>query len=194
MKNIRTFDEFLMESLNERNFNELYHKKNKWVKMFDPAKRQEVAKNLFWLIDNSYGPLGGHPSIPDVSAVFNPRLYYWAAIDNDKDPDANVVIFGRKSNNGIKISGMGHDKSKKSKKELMTKLQDQLNIDGYWIEASDRLAEIFYKVSVPYIDSQEKVEKIFNQKVEWLDDKGQYKREVSVGKFHTETVFGKPKV
>lgn len=53
---------------------------------------------------------------------------------------------------------------------------------------------ILYAANIPYVDSQEKIEKMFGQKVEWQNNKGQYKREVSAGKFHIETVFGNPKV
>jgi hypothetical protein len=192
VKNIKTFNEFVNEQVNERTFNDIYKKKDKWVKMLDPSKRQEIAKNLFWLVQNSYGPLGGHPSIPDISGIFNPKLYYWEASDNDKDPEANVVIFGRKTDAGVKISGMGHDKSRKSKGELVAKLKEQLKKKGYWIEASDKVEVILYNDTIPYVDSQETVEKLFGQKVEWLNDKGRYKREVSPKKFHIETVFGRP--
>ena len=185
---VKTYNEFL----NEKTFHEIYKKENKWIKLLDAGKRKEVAENLFFLIQNSYAPLGGHPSVPNTNAVYDPKLYYWEAIDNNDDPDADIVLFGRKSPFGIKISGMGHDKTRNSKSELMNKLKYQLKTKGYWIEASDRVAEIFYGSNVPYVDNQKDVEKIFNQKVEWLNDKGQYKREVSKGNFHIESVFGKP--
>ena len=142
--------------------------------MLDAGKRKEIANNLFVLVQNSYASLGGHPSIPNISAVFNPKLYYWEALDHDIDPEADSVLFGRKSSAGIKISGIGHDKSKKSKSQLMAKLSKQLRKSGYWIEASDRVADLLYSAGSPYIDSKEKVEKIFNQEVEWINKKGKW--------------------
>jgi len=181
-----------LDILREETFNQLYDKKNRWIQMLDAGQRKEIADNLFVLVQNSYAPLGGHPSVPNVDSVFNPRLYYWEAIDHDIDPEADSVLFGRKSPFGIKISGIGHDNQRESKKELIQKLSNQLKKKGYWIEASDRLGDILYGMGTPYIDNQEQVEKIFNQEVEWLDNKGEYKREVSSGNFHVETVFGNP--
>ena len=162
--------------------------------MLNAGERKEITDNLFVLVQNSYGPLGGHPSIKNPSDVLNTRIYYWEAIDSDKDPDADAVLFGRKSPSGIKISGVGHDKSQNSKSILMNHLSKKLNENGYWIEASDRVADILYSNGAPYLDNKEDVEKVFNQEVEWLDDKGQYNREVAPGKYHVETVFGSPNI
>lgn len=190
MKYVKSYQMF------EKDFQDLYKKKNIWIQMLDAGKRKEIAENLYVLVDNSYAPLGGHPSVPDLTAVFNRKLTYWEGIDNDEDRDADAVIFGRKSPFGIKVSGIGHDLQKKSKKELLKQLEKVLNRKGYWIEASDRLAEILYQSNVPYVNNKRDVEEIFRQQVKWLGDKGKYIRLVDAvkKKYHTETVFGNPKL
>lgn len=180
----------LTKILSETTFSQLYNKKNKWIEMLEAGKRKQIADNLYVLIQNSYGKMGGHVSIPNVAAVFNPKMYYWEAVDIDDDPDADAVIFGRRSPYGMKISGIGHDGNKKSKSELMHQLAKQLRKKGYWVEASDRVSEILYGANVPYLDDQKVVEKLFGQPVRWLNDKGKYIRNVHAGKEHEETVFG----
>ena len=178
--------------VNEDTFNSLYNKKNKWIEMIDKGERKQVADNLWVLVQNSYAKLGGHPSIPNVDSIFKGDTYYWEGIDNDKDPEADGVLFGKKRN-GIKISGMGHDGERYSKDQLIQKLSAQLKKKGYWIEASDAVEKIMYKNGVKYSD-QSTVEKVFKQTVEWQNNKGQYKREVTPGKYHIETLFGNPKI
>jgi len=46
---------------------------------------------------------------------------------------------------------------------------------------------------VPYVDSKEKIDKLYNTDVEWLDDKGWYIRTVnSQGLKSKEITLGKP--
>lgn len=185
---MKTYNEYIIE----KNFNEIYHKKNKWVKLLDTDKRKEIAENLYFLINNSYNKLGGHPSIKDINSIFDNSVYYWEAIDLNETPEADAVIFGKKRF-GIKISGIGHDNTKNSKKEIIKKLSNQLKKDGYWIEASDKVEYYLYEHNTPYIEDVEVIKKLFNtDKIKWLNDRGKYEREVDKNKFHIETVFGNP--
>ena len=172
-------------------FQDLYISKNKWIQMLKRGDRRSIVNALYVLIDNSYGPLGGHPSVRNIDDIFNSKVTYWEAADIDIDPDADTVIFGKKVKSGMKIAGMGHDGLKGARKELIEKMVLMLQKPGYWIEASGRLAEILYGKSVPYLDMEEDVEKVIGA-VEWLDSKGEYIREVQSGLKNTETIFGRP--
>ena len=183
----------LKQLLKEITFHDIAKKKNKWLKLLDTGNRKAIADNLWVLIDTAYAPLGGNISIKTPNDVFNSKYTYWEAVDDDGDPDADAVIFGQKRN-GFKIGGIGHDGKSKSKSDLIKKLINQLNINGYWVEASLTLGNVLYSKGATYVKDQNVVEKVFNQKVEWLNDKGKYKREVSKGKFNEETIFGKPKI
>lgn len=189
MYNLKSIQDFV----NEENitFQELYVSKNKWIQLKKRNDRREIANNLYVLIDNSYGVLGGHPSIRNIDDIFNDKMTYWEAVDIDTDPEADTVIFGRKTKNGIKISGMGHDGIKNSRSELMKKLAAMLNKPGYWMEASDRVAELLYSMKVPYLEDEMDVQRIFKD-AKMLKDRGNYEREVSRGVVHTETIFGRP--
>jgi hypothetical protein len=184
----------LMRLIRETNFFDRFKRKNKWMELLRTDK-ERLKQELFVLVNNSYAPLGGHPRISGVDSILDPQLTYWEGVDDDNDPNADAVLFGKETPYGVKISGMGQDGGSRAKSDLVNKLVAQLKRPGYWIEVSDRPAEILLGKGAPYLDDQKKVEKIFNQEVEWLNDKGWYIRTVnSAGKRHKEIVMGKPKV
>lgn len=185
MRYFKTFEEF------SNDFSSKYPK-NKWIELKNKGELEVIKNELFVLVQNSYAPLGGHPSIPEPDSVI--KLDYWEAIDNDNEDGVDAIIFG-KQRHGFKISGIGHDNTKNGKREVIGKLANQLNKKSYWIEASDRLEEILYEKDVPYIMDIETVKKLFKtDNIEWLNDRGKYRREVHVNKYSIETVFGKPKI
>lgn len=119
----------------------------------------------------------------------------WIAIDWDEYPDADAVIFGKKTNFGIKIQGIGHDGEPKSKEMVINKLISVLKNGKYWIESSDKVEYLLYKNNVPYVDSVDILEKIFpNSNLKMSGDKGKYTRQLSSGRTINETVFGFPKI
>lgn len=190
--NLKSLEEFSNRKFLVESFLDIVKKKYKWVEIKKEKHLKEIADNFFFLVNNSYAPLGGHPSIPDSDAVIRGNSVYWEAIDSDTDDDADAVIFGRKSDFGIKIQGIGHDKRRSSKSQVINKLANILKKrKGYWVEASDRLAEILFGMNVPYLEESD-AKKIFPT-IEYLGD-GKYRREVSKGKFHTETIFGNPNI
>lgn len=177
-------------------FGAMVNDKNKWIQLLKKGDKNGIKHNLYVLVNNSYGSMGGHVRVKDAESVLDPKLTYWEAVDIDVDPDADAVLFGRKSPYGIKISGMGHDGERYSKSELVQKLIKQLNKSGYWMEASDEFAEKLAKSnSVPVLANKEKVEKLFGQDVEWLGDSGWYRRVVNrQGDISKEIVFGRPNI
>lgn len=49
----------IFETDRAETFNDLYHKKNKWVDIKGLEKKL-LAQNLFDLVDNAYRSIGGH--------------------------------------------------------------------------------------------------------------------------------------
>ena len=185
----------LKDLLLEIDFAEKFGKKNKWIELLRRGDKEELKKNLYVLVHNAYGPIGGHVRVSSIDKVLDPELTYWEAIDDDSDPEADAVVFGKKNRNGVKISGFGHDGSSRSKHDLMAKQTTLLNKPGYWVEASGRPAEIMYGKHVPYVDDPKVIEKLFKMPVTWLNNKGWYIRDVSKAlRSDKETVFGKPRV
>lgn len=181
-----------IDLLNEDNFNFKFKKKNKWIELIKRGDKEELKKNLYVLIDNAYGPIGGHVRIKRVDDVLDPKITFWEAVDVDDDPEADAVSFGKKTKFGIKLSGMGHDGQKGSKSALIKQKVKILNKKGYYIEASGKPADIYRNKGVK-INDRETVEKVFG-KVNWLGG-GYYTRTHSsgLGKDVKKQLFGKPK-
>ena len=181
----------------------LIYPKNKWVNL-DVYDKDYLKDELFTIIDKAYSPIGGHVRINSPDAVENDKdLTYWNAINIEGD-DADAVLFGKKTQFGYKISGIGHNGKKESKQELMSHLAKLLHKPGYYIEISDRPAEILVKnYYVSFIDTPEEIEKLFpGSKVQWVGKHpehpsvvdGFYRRSIEGGMTGIEIVLGKPKI
>lgn len=156
-----------LKTYEEVTFSDIFPK-NQWVKL-SKDELDKIKDELWVIIDNSYGPLGGHVRIKDKDSILTSDLDFWRAVDIDADPYADVVIFGRHTKHGFKISGWGHDGEKKSKKELMSQLKRLLRTRGLWIEVSSRPSEILLKNGVKYVNSFDKVSKLFPEsKIKWI--------------------------
>lgn len=196
MKFLRTYEEYT--------FHDLFPK-NEWMQL-SKQDMIELKDSLWVIIDNAYGPLGGHVRIKNAESIINdPDLSFWRAIDIDRDPDADIVIFGRHTDTGYKISGWGHDGEKASKKELMSQLASILKRKGFWIEVSGRPSEILLKqFNCSYVDTYEKIMNLFpGSNINWLSEhptdpdlknfKGFYQRVLEDGTdTEIEIVLGNP--
>jgi hypothetical protein len=124
----------------------------------------------------------------------------WHSIDYDKNPDVDATIFYRKARgsepwNGLKIQGIGHNGDRPSIDLLLKRLKSLLNKSGVWVEASDALEHVLYKMGVPYVEDEEYARKIFpNSDLKMKGDRGKYTRKIAGGKVIKETIFGKPKL
>jgi len=107
-------------------------------------------------------------------------LNYWEAADIDYDPEVDVVVFGRKTKFGFKISGWGHDGENDSKYELMNHISNLLKKGGYYVEVSGKPASILLKrLNTPYVKDINILKKIFpDSEFLWV---GKNREEVSFG-------------
>jgi hypothetical protein len=178
----------------KKTFNDIYNKKNKWFNIVKGKNIKELSKNLYVLVDGAYKSLGGHVGIKTPNDVISGYYNYWEAIDNNTDPDADAVLFGKKEN-GIKIGGIGHDRTKTSKHILIEKLAKTLHRNGYWVEASQKLQEILLKTNAPYITDKDVLRKLYpNSEFTHLKD-GKYIRTLNDDKkTEIEMTFGRPKI
>lgn len=184
MKYIRNFENYTFSD---------FYDKNKWVKL-SKEDRKNLKYELYDIVNLAYSDIGGHVRIDSPEAIVNDNeLDFWNAVDIDEDPNVDVVIFSRRSN-GNKISGWGHDGSKESRKEVVNRLKSILRIDGFWIEVSDRPAEILIQSGCSFIKSESEIRELFpNTKIKWIGD-GKYTRILEDGKETSiEYVVGKPK-
>lgn len=183
----------LNEIKDEVTFQQIVGEKSRWVEL-DDSEKVKIKNNLYDLVNTAYSFDNGHVSVPNPDSVKN--LEFWKAADINEDPLADVVIFGRQSPVGIKVSGIGHNGEIDSKKKVVQHLAEILNTTGFWIEVSDRLAEVLLtRYNVPIVDNQEDVEKVLGRPIQkWLGD-GWYKRVVNQkGDVATEILVGKPRI
>lgn len=182
MNYIKTFEDYTFSD---------FFQKNKW-EVLSKENRKYLSHELWELVDLAYQPLGGHVRVNNPDSVINdPDLDFWTAVDIDKDPKSDVVIFSRKLF-GNKVSGWGHDGSKEARKELMSKLTSLLNTEGFWIEVSGRPAEILRKSNCRY-SNKEEVQKIFSDsEIRWRGN-GLYTRILPDGiETEPEYLIGRP--
>ena len=148
-------------------FAEIYPK-NKWVRL-SLHDKDYLKDELFAIVHNAYSPIGGHVRIinPD-SVITDKNLVYWTATDIDYDPEADIVIFCKKTKFGNKVSGWGHDGEKNSKQKLIQKLSELLKKPGYFVEISGKAAEQLDKLNVPFINNNDQVQMLFpNSEIIW---------------------------
>jgi hypothetical protein len=167
--------------------------KGKWTDI-EPAK---YSDDLIDLVQRAY------KSAPEGSFIRSKADLMgsdWNSIDYNKDPGIDATIFYRKARgsepwNGLKIQGIGHDGERTSIDLLLKRLKSLLNKSGVWVEASDALEHVLYKMGVPYIEDEEYARKIFpNSDLKMKGDRGKYTRKIAGGKVIRETIFGKPKL
>lgn len=171
--------------------NDVATKPKIWYKL-DTKDILKISDNIIDLVQTAY------KNTPDGSYVNSKsdlkRSVFWNAIDVDDDFEADAVVFGRKSPQGIKIQGLGHDGKKKTKGEVIERLVKILKKPGHWVEASDALEKVLYKTGLPYVKSAKVVNSIFpGSDAKMTGNKGQYTRKLENGREITETIFGNPK-
>jgi hypothetical protein len=186
MRYLKLYEEFVFSDI---------AKKYQWVEL-SFEDRKKLKHEVWELIDTAYSTLGGHVRISKKDDIFNDKeLTFWSAVDVDDDPYCDVVIFGKKTTFGNKLSGWGHDGQKISKKELFNKLSNILSNPGVWLEASGRPAEILLSKGIKYLNSKEEIQKIFpNSEINWIGD-GKYTRKLPSGlTTDEEFIFGNPNI
>ena len=123
-----------------------------------------IADELYDLIDNAYSKIGGHLNLPNVGAL--PDKYTdWIAVDIDDDPEPDAARFSK----GPKMSGSGHDGSRKAIDAYLAKTAELLRTEGFYGEMSKGIAHIMIKYhNVPYVPNHEDVEKVLGKEVAWI--------------------------
>ncbi len=162
--------------------------KGKWVQPMLKYRGQQ----LIYLVQNAYKKTKQGAFVNSKGDLPSSK---WLAMDFDHDPELDVTIFYRKPRGnepwkGYKIQGIGHDGTLTSIQVVLNKLKEILNKKGYWIEASDQLQKILYRMGAPYIKDQELARRIFpNTNLMFIGKKGKYVRNLGNKKIQ-ETIFG----
>jgi len=180
-------------SLDQQSLNEGLPK-NKWEILPSPKPYSDELINL---VQTAYK---NTPEGSFVNTTSDLVKSDWVALDFDDEPDIDVTIFYRNSKpnetwEGNKIQGIGHDGTREAINKVLSELEKLLSKPGNWVEASDALEHLLYKMGTPYIKDENTAQLIFpNTNLEFLGDRGKYIRDLGSGGKTKETIFGSPKI
>lgn len=179
----------------EETTGQIFKPKRNVPQKFDASKHPEIAEEIFNLISTAYNRLGGHAKIRTPNdLVNNPKLTYWQGTDIHDTEDFDVILFGKDTIHGVKLTGGGHDGVDNSKRLFIQQFAEKLQTSGHYAEVSGKLADIMInKYKVPIVKDYDVVEKLLkNKKITPLRD-GVYSRQIG-GREHEKIIVGKPKV
>ena len=169
--------------------NEIDIPKNSW-KPISSSELKDVEKDILDLIQNAYGPIGGHPNYKSVGDLAGSD---YEVIDLDDDPEIDAVTVTKKRAGGTKHVGMGHDGASPSKRAAISQTIRDLSKQGVYIEASGKMADILSKANVTQVTDEDTIRKALKGKEIKMYDDGSYDR-VLGGKKYRKLMFGKPTV
>ncbi len=179
------------------------YKKNKYYDVTSSTEIDQLAQNLFDLVNNSYSKIGGHPDVKSPSDITSPDIDHWLVADTDNDPEIDVTAFSKKRAGGNKFSGLGHDGDRSNIKNLLTKLTSMLKTKGNYMEVSgDAFRTFVINGNVPTVDDENVVRKILKGKsITWhgkhptnkdLPGNGWYSRNIEGLGQSLKTMIGNP--
>ena len=169
--------------------NEIEIPKNNW-KPISKDELKDIEKEILDLIQNAYGPIGGHPNYKSVSDLAGSD---YEVIDLDDDPNLDAVTVTKQRSGGTKHVGLGHDGTSAGKRGAIGYTIDQLSKPSNYIEASGAVENILRKAGVVQVTDEETIRKALKGKEIKMYDDGSYDR-VLGGKKYRKTMFGKPTV
>jgi len=165
--------------------------KNVWMDL----KGQELddfADEIFGLINNAYGPIGGHPNYnsPD-NVVGSESDAIYSVIDLDDDPDIDAVNVYKLKPSGKKSVAMGHDGTSPAKRAAINIKAILLKKPGYYIEVSGKIKDILMSKGVPIVTDEGTIRRALKGKDIKIFDDGTYSRKIG-GNEYRKTMMGNP--
>ena len=121
--------------------NEVVPPKNTWFPL-SKEEIKDVEDEILDLIQNAYGPIGGHPNYKSVGDLAGSD---YEIIDLDDDPELDAVTVTKKRAGGIKHVGIGHDGTSPGKRGALGRTIDKLDEPSNYIEASGAIENIYVK-------------------------------------------------
>lgn len=192
-------DESVKESVSEA-ARGLVGSKNKWSRI-DPTQTKgntDVQSDIYDMIKQTYGGLGGHPDFPSRDRVPHDNDGV-DIIDTDGPDDIDATILSKKTMFGRKMTTIATDGQQDSKRAMLSKSVELLQQRGNYMEASGKVLEILISKGAKPVTDQKTVEKVLTGKtIHWHGDhpeglkgEGWYSRTIG-GKMHTKMMLGNP--
>ena len=170
------------------NFSDKYPK-NQFIQL-NKNDVDYFASSLYDLIQNAYSNIGGHIEFSSVDSFKNTDLNFWIASDIDDDPNADVVIGGKYTEQGIKITLGGQDGSRLSIATMISKIKDLMKQKGFYTEMDEELAR---KVKLQPIEDFHVISKVLENKELVNLGNGIYERKIG-GKWKRKVLVGIPSI
>ena len=170
------------------NFSDKYPK-NQFIQL-NKNDVDYFASNLYDLIQNAYSHIGGHIEFSSVDSFKNTYLNFWIASDVDDDPNADIVIGGKYTEQGIKITLGGQDGSRLSIATMISKIKDLMKQKGFYTEMDEELAR---KVKLQPIEDFDVISKVLENKQLVNLGNGIYERKIG-GKWKRKVLVGIPSI
>jgi hypothetical protein len=164
---------------------------NKYPKMtyveLGSSDIKDYSQEIIDLINTAYSAKGGNLEFKKASDLVNSDLTYWIANDIDSDPDPDIVLGGKKTSHGTKLTVMGQDGSKEAKKEVIIKIIALMKTRGFYMELDLDLAQ---KFGLPHVKDEKVIRSVLNKDIKYHQD-GTYDRSIAGG-MHTKVLVGLP--
>ena len=180
-------------------------KKRKWaqVPLGVLGKSNDVTQDIYDIITKTYAPIGGYVDFSkpeDLPSDFTD----WIIADVDKDPEVDVVRFGKKGPGGMKMTGSATDGSAAAKKIMLNKTVKMLRTKGNYGELSDAIAHVLLtRYDVPVVSDESHVKRLLpGKKIKWIGENpngkypgvvGWYERVLTGAGKKIKIMMGKPK-
>jgi hypothetical protein len=179
---MKNYNSWLQESFADT------HPKNIYTEL-SADEVDTYADEIVDLIKNAYADKGGNLEIRSGKDVKNGDITFWVAKDLDTDPDADVVLGGKQTTHGTKMTVMGQDGGSQAKKDAILKMIELMKTRGFYAELSPDLAK---KFGLSHIQDEKEIRKVLNKDVE-INSDGSYRRKITGAGVHTKVLVGLPK-
>jgi hypothetical protein len=172
----------------EINFNSRFGVKNKFIELTN-KDLIDLGEEIINLINNAYKYIGGHFELREPKDLLSTDLTYWIGNDNDEDPNSDVVIGGKDTKFGTKLTTIGQDGTSQSKAEAIEKLRNLLRTNGFYVEADPHLAS---KIGLSPITDEDTIKNIVGKSDIVFNTDGSYQRDIK-GYLANKVLVGIPK-
>ena len=118
---------------------------------------EELADDVFSLINTAYSEVGGHARIKSPKDLMY-EYQKWVVADTDNDGKANAAICATRTRNGsYKVGIFATDSSTEAKAKVMSLAKEFLQKDGWWAEIPYQYAARLKSQGVHMVEDQAEV-------------------------------------
>ncbi len=181
MRQIKHFSDWVTENYSAK------YPKYKYIEL-TKSDVSDFSDEILSLINTAYKNKGGHLEFSSPKDVRKSDVSFWISNDIDSDPEMDVILGGKKTKSGIKLTLIGQDGEREAKKEVVNKMLSLLSTRGFYAEMDPDLAE---RSGLPFITDEGLIKNVLNKDITMNPD-GSYSRLIQ-GKLKTKVFVGIPK-